>query len=82
MHCYFHLSNGKETVLDQEGIEVNNAEEAYTQAHEAVEEILGEDELEAKEWSGWHIQVTDVSGTLLYEIELKLAETEATLGEP
>lgn len=72
MHCYFHLSNGLETIIDQEGIEVENFEEAHEQAREAVAEVLRDDEGASKDWQGWHIQVTDVTGTLLCKIDLIL----------
>jgi hypothetical protein len=70
MRCYFNLVNGHEKILDQDGIEVRNLEQAYTQALKAVEELRAEDDTSASDWADWSLEVTDSSGTVLFLINL------------
>ncbi|WP_442000444.1 DUF6894 family protein [Microvirga sp. 2TAF3] len=70
MRCYFNLVDGYEKILDQDGIEVLDLEQARVQALKAIEELLEEDDAAAEDWRNWVLEVTDGSGTILFSIPL------------
>ena len=70
MRCYFNLVSGSEKILDQDGIEVRDIEQAHVQALNAVEELREENATAAGDWSDWSLEVTDASGNVLFSINL------------
>ena len=70
MRLFFHLVDREEVVRDLEGIEVANLMDARTEALRAIEELRHEDEVAARNWSGWTLNVTDAAGTLILSIDL------------
>jgi hypothetical protein len=70
MQCYFHLSNGSERILDAEGIEVADFEEARAQARLSVQEVLSDGVREITAWRGWFIEVAEVTGNVIFRIDL------------
>jgi hypothetical protein len=70
MRCYFNLVNGSEKILDPDGIEVRDLEQAYAQALKAIDELREEDDASAGEWSNWSLEVTDSAGSVLFHINL------------
>ncbi len=74
MHCYFHLVHTHERIADETGIEVSDLEAAYYQAVRAIQELREEGEPDAVDWRGWHLEVTDTSGKVLFSIPLDAAQ--------
>jgi len=70
MRCYFNLVNGSEKIVDRDGIEVRDIEQARVQAMNAVEELREEDESAATDWANWSLEVTDSAGNVLFSINL------------
>ena len=70
MRCYFHLVNGYDKILDDNGIEVLDFDAAKDQALTTINELkrlFGE---ETEDWSGWRLDIVDSDGCLLYSISL------------
>lgn len=69
VRCYFHLVNGSEEILDTEGLEVADLDQAHAEALETLHALAREDEAAAA-WAGWRLDVRDASGALLFSIGL------------
>jgi hypothetical protein len=67
MRCYFNLV---ETIVDSEGVEVADPDEARGLAHEAVAEMIQDNGGEITNWRGWRLEAVDASGTALFTISL------------
>jgi hypothetical protein len=70
MRCYFHLVNGSEMIRDTDGLEVADADQARTEAIEAIQILAREDGEAPGTWSGWRLDICDASGTVLSSISL------------
>jgi len=70
MRCFFHLVNGAETILDDEGIDVPNAENAQAYALEAISELRREADTDVQDWSGWCLNIVCPEGSILDTIPL------------
>ncbi|QFU18158.1 hypothetical protein GDR74_14550 [Microvirga thermotolerans] len=70
MRCYFNLIDGYERILDLDGIEVSDLEQARLQAIKAIEELLEEDEGISEDWHSWTLEVTNEDGKILFSIPL------------
>jgi hypothetical protein len=70
LRCYFNLVNSHESILDQEGVEVPDLDQAHGVARAAALEMIQAGEAEAGEWSGWRMVVADDSGSMLFTIDL------------
>jgi hypothetical protein len=70
MRCYFHLINGPDIIRDTDGIEVDDVEEARTQALKAIQELRSNQEMADEDWQGWQLDVVDESGMLLFSVNL------------
>ena len=85
MHCYFNLVSSHHTIIDDEGLEVADVEEAHTFAREAVAVMVQEGVAEIAHWRGWEMEARDASGTVLFTMgfdapltaEARKAEVEA-----
>ncbi len=83
MHCYFNLVSSHHTIIDNEGLEVADVEEARTFAREAVAEMVQEGVAEIARWRGWEVEVRDASGTVLFTVGFDaLLTVEARKAEP
>ena len=71
MRCYFHLVNSHEEILDDEGIEVSDLEDAKAQALVAIEDIREEAIQVGASWQGWRLEITDRSGRVLACLSLE-----------
>ena len=69
MRCYFKLVGSDQTITDEEGLEVADADEARTLAHEAITEMLQERAAEIARWRGWVLEARDASGTALFTMD-------------
>ena len=66
MRCYFNLVSSHHTIIDEEGLEVADMEEAHTFAREAVREMVQDGIAEIAHWRGWQMEARDASGTVLF----------------
>ena len=66
MHCYFNLVSPQESIIDEEGIAVADADEARTFAREAILEMVQDGVAEIAHWRGWEIEARDASGPSYY----------------
>ena len=71
MRCFFHLLNGDDTILDDQGLEIADLHEAEVQALMAIQEVRQEMDSIDEDLKGWHLHVEDGSGvTTLMSIPL------------
>ena len=70
MHCFFHLVNTHDRILDEAGVEVSDLEAAHYQALKAIQELRQEGEADEVDWSDWQLEVTDAAGNVLLSIPL------------
>lgn len=70
MRLYFHLKDGDDTIRDLAGVEVNDVGQAHVEALQALRELQEEQGSPANDWSGWTLQITDASGTVVLSIDL------------
>jgi hypothetical protein len=82
MRCFFNLLNAHEAMLDVEGVEVASVENLRAEVAEAVREIRRGDPSATRDWSGWRLEVTDPSGTVLLTINLGSFRPETLAGLP
>ena len=75
MHCYFNLISAHQTVIDNEGLEVANLEEARRLAREAVAEMIQDGVAQLAHWRGWALEARDASRTVLFTIGFDAALT-------
>jgi hypothetical protein len=68
MRYYFHLSTGREIVLDDCGLERSDLDEVRTEVMQAIEELR--DENPSANWDGWRFDVTDATGSRLFSVFL------------
>jgi hypothetical protein len=66
VRMYFHLKDAHEVVLDVEGVEVSDPQEARVQAALVIEELRPTD---AQYWSGWTLTAT-AAGRVLFAVDL------------
>ncbi len=67
---YFNLTDGDETIRDEDGIEVSSIQAAVIYALEAVEELRAQAPASSVEWQGWRLEIVDVSGRAVQVIPL------------
>jgi hypothetical protein len=68
MRCYFNLVSSHHTIIDNEGLEVADVDEARTLAREAVAEMVQDGVPEIAHWRGWELEARDASGTVLFTV--------------
>src|SRR4051812_31406165 len=68
MRCYFNLVSSHHTIIDNEGLEVADVDEARTFAREAVAEMVQDGVPEIAHWRGWELEARDASGTVLFTV--------------
>ena len=80
MRCYFNLVSSHHTIIDEEGLEVADVNEAHTFAREAITEMAQDGVAEIAHWRGWQMEAQDASGTVLFTVgfEASLVEDQAT----
>ena len=70
MRLFFHLTNGRDFLRDESGIEVADFAAAREEAARALEELRQEKDFDTRDWTGWHLEITDPSGVILVSIRL------------
>ena len=73
MRCFFHLVNGRETILDDTGLDVIDLEMAAAQARNAIGELRHANGGSGEDWSGWRLEIVCTEGSLLYSLDLEPA---------
>src|SRR5687768_17394204 len=68
MRIYFHLKNTNEVLLDTEGVEVSDPQEARAQAALVIEELRPKD---VECWSGWTLTAMAAGGRVLFSVDLE-----------
>jgi hypothetical protein len=67
IRIYFHLKDAHEVLVDVEGVEVSDPQEARVQAALALEELRPTD---VQYWSGWTLTAVDAAGRVLFSVDL------------
>lgn len=67
---FFHLTDDRQTLTDDTGIEVRSISDARAQALKAIDELRAEDDLATEDWEGWRLEVADQFGTIVFAITL------------
>jgi hypothetical protein len=67
IRIYFHLKDAHEVLVDVEGVEVSDPQEARVQAALALEELRPTD---VRYWSGWTLTAVDAAGRVLFSVDL------------
>jgi len=70
MRCFFHLVNGRETILDDTGIDVPDLETARAEAWKAISELRKEQNGVDDDWAGWRLDIVCPEGSLLHSLPL------------
>ena len=70
MRCYFNLISDDETMIDDEGVEVRDLDQAWAQALKAIAELRAEAEGDLIEWDRWRLEAADSNGKVLFSIRL------------
>lgn len=70
MRCFFNLVSEDETMIDDEGVEVRNIDQAWAQALKAIAELRAEAGSEVVDWERWSLQATDANGNILFAVKL------------
>lgn len=65
---YFHLRDGRDVLLDPEGVELPDIEAARAQALSAARSILAAEVLEGKVPLNLRIDVEDVGGAIVHRL--------------
>jgi hypothetical protein len=68
MHLFFHVFDGTEVILDEEGVEVASLDDARQTIIADVAELHREFAIEERR--GWVLKVTDGSGATLLSVPL------------
>ena len=70
MRVYFHLVSADQVILDPEGVEVRDVDQAHAEALKAIEKFRDEDAEVVRTWSGWTLSVYGAGGNLLFTLDL------------
>jgi hypothetical protein len=70
MRCFLTLRNTDDAILDKEGVEAANAEELRAEVAKMVKEVRSAYPSVASEWKGWRLDATDLSGAILFSVNL------------
>ena len=70
MRVFFHLSDGTDSFIDSEGVEVECIEQAHTQAQRALAELKQEQDLAPGDLTTWRLTAEDSTGAVLFTLNL------------
>ncbi|MCG7391960.1 hypothetical protein MHY87_03445 [Microvirga sp. ACRRW] len=57
-------------MIDEEGVEVRDLDQAWAQALKAIAELRAEADDELIDWDRWRLEATDSSGKVLFSLKL------------
>ena len=67
---YFHFVDGRDTIPDNDGVEVADLAEVCVETIKAVYEFRRDHSAPAPDWTDWQIKVTDAAGTVALTLDL------------
>jgi hypothetical protein len=70
MRYFFHLRSASSSILDEEGVFIEDMAQAGAEILKALDEVRRENPNLFHKSSGWTLDVTDASGTVLFSIRL------------
>ena len=70
VRLYFHLTNDREIIRDEHGIEVKDLAHARREALRTIAEVRAEDQAAARDWSGWRFRIEDAGGRVVLSLDL------------
>jgi hypothetical protein len=71
MRCYFHLQSGSDIILDDKGIEFEDADQLRAEVLRALTEFEEELPELMADIGDWNLSVCSASGTLLFSLLLR-----------
>ena len=63
---YFHFLKGRETVIDEVGAQLPDLEAVVREAQRIAVGIIIAEDVSAREWTQWRLDVKDEEGTRLF----------------
>ena len=85
---FFHVRKGPETLTDVTGTALADLEAVVSEAQKLAIRIIASEDVPAREWTGWKLDVKDEEGTRLFffpfeEVDLHdVAQAKALLQQP
>jgi hypothetical protein len=70
MRCYFNLVHTHQILVDHEGVEADDLDEARTLTREAAAEVIQNGDADVTDWRGWRLDVVDGTGSVLFTLSL------------
>ena len=70
LRCHFNLVYAHQTLVDQEGVEVADVDQARTLAIEVALDMIRTGEAQITDWRGWRLEATSGSGAVLFTLRL------------
>ena len=70
LRCHLNLVCAHQTLVDQEGVEVTDVDQARTLAIEVALDMIRTGETQIADWRGWRLEATSGSGALLFTLNL------------
>jgi hypothetical protein len=70
MRVYFNLVDSAESIPDQQGIDVLDMQEAYTEAERAIAEMMHRYPAMKASVGSWRLDAVNASGAVLFSIDL------------
>ena len=79
---YFNLTDGTNTIPDEDGVDLPDHRAALIRAFEAIEELRKEDTSTSSYWhvywQGWRLDIMDSSGQLVQSIPLDIPQEQSS----
>ena len=66
---FFNLTNGIRTVVDADGVQLEDEEAVRLEALEMVADLREESLITGTDWSGWRVIVRDENGCECFEVK-------------
>jgi hypothetical protein len=66
---FFNLTNGVRTVVDADGVQLQDEQAMRLEAVEMVAELRKESHLTGADWEGWRVIVHDENGRECFELK-------------
>jgi hypothetical protein len=66
---FFNLTNGIRTVVDADGVQLEDEEAVRLEALEMVADLREESHITGTDWSGWCVIVRDENGCECFEVK-------------
>ena len=70
LRCHFNLADAHQTLFDEEGVEVDDVDQALRLAREVATEMIQSGEAQIANWRGWRLEATNGSGAVLFTLSL------------